>query len=234
MMRIAVLDLTEQPDLLAGLPRVSDQIVAWLSPALPEATYLTHDIVNDAPMPALDSFDGLVLSGSEYGVYDQTRWMDDLRALLLATRAAGKPIYGICFGHQIMADTFGGKAEKADTGYAIGIHTFEHAGDEVQAHAWHQDQVTQLPPNARITGRAAHCPIGSIDYDFPARSVQFHPEYTEEHLRDLFARGRDIFITGAQVDRAIETFERATVPIDLLAQETASFFRQHIAQATPV
>ena len=56
---------------------------------------------------------GIIISGSDKGVYDDTPWMQPLARVGWATaRAAGKPMFGVCFGHQIMADVFGGKAEK--------------------------------------------------------------------------------------------------------------------------
>ena len=51
--------------------------------------------------------------------------MSPLRKLLLETKKAGKPIYGICFWHQIMADTFGGKAEKLQIGNVVGVRQFD-------------------------------------------------------------------------------------------------------------
>ena len=54
--------------------------------------------------------------------------MAPLRNLLLKTKQASKPIYGICFGHQIMADTFGGKAEMSQIGNVVGARQFDFQG----------------------------------------------------------------------------------------------------------
>lgn len=115
-------------------------------------------------------------------------------------RDHAKPVFGICFGHQIMADVYGGKAEKAEIGNVVGARGFDYGGSSVDAFVWHQDQVTQVPPSARVTGSADHCPVGALDYDFPARSVQFHPEYRASHLRELFVRGRDVFLAPQEAD----------------------------------
>lgn len=228
-MRISILDLTEHPlPLLEGLPTVGAQISAWLGPALPEAALTAHSINSEAaPLPEVGDFDGLVVSGSELGVYDDVAWQAPLRRLLLEVRDAGKPVFGICFGHQIMADVYGGKAELADKGTVVGARRFSTPDGEVDAHVWHKDQVTRVPPGARVTMFADHCPVGGLDYDFPARSVQFHPEYSESHLRELFARGRDLFLSGYEADGAITSFEGAQVRRDLMAHEVAGFFRQH-------
>ena len=239
MTRIAILDLTTHPEaLLTGSMRVWQSISGWLSPAFPEADMRPFDIAEgEMPLPHTGDFDGLIVSGSEFGVYDNIGWIAPLQRLLLDTRAAGKPIFGICFGHQIMADTFGGRAEKASVGRVVGARKFQHAPHQsgpknFTAHVWHQDQVTRVPPGARVTAHAAYCPVAALDYDFAARSVQYHPEYDAAHLQDLFTRGRNVFLDGATADKAAAEIKAADVPRDLDAMATAAFFRQALAAKT--
>ena len=227
-MRISVLDLTCQPSpLLDSVPRVGETIVEWLAPALPNATFATADVAYGADLPEPDTFDGVVVSGSEFGVYDDTPWMVPLRRFLLAARDAQKPVFGICFGHQIMAETFGGRAEKAACGTVVGRRIYEIEGAMLATHAWHQDQVTQVPPGATVTGTADYCPIGVLEYDFPGLSVQFHPEYSRPRLEQLFSLGRDIFISAQDADSALASFQEGEVDSSLFAAETAAFFRSH-------
>ena len=227
-MRIAVLDLLVQPSpLLDGVPRVGETIIDWMRPALPEATFITREIAYGEDFPELDTFDGVVVSGSEFGVYDDTPWMAPLRRFLLAVREARKPIFGICFGHQIMADTFGGRAEKDVHGNVVGCRIYEVEGATHAAHVWHQDQVTRVPPGATVKGAADYCPVGVLEYDFPGLSVQFHPEYSRPRLEQLFELGRDNFITAKDVDAAVASFGTGEVDLALYAAETAAFFRRH-------
>ena len=229
-MRIAVLDVTGHPlPLLEGLPRVGEQIISWLSPALPEATFRWFDIEeNGEDLPDVDAFDGLVLSGSEHGVYDATPWNRPLRIFLLRCKAQSKPVFGICFGHQMMADTFGGHAENANLGVIVGARAFEFGETSQDAHVWRKDQVTIVPPGARITAHAPYCPVGALEYDFPAASVQFHPEYSEYQLCEIFRRARDHFLTGDEADDAVQSFAQTDVKTNLMAYETATFFRKYI------
>ena len=214
--------------MLEGLPRVGEQTVEWIAPEMPDAEFALIDVVEGgAPMPRLDTFDGLLLTGSEFGVYDETPWMEPLRQLLRDTKEAGKPIFGICFGHQIMADTFGGKAEKTIGGNVVGVRQYDLNGTKVDTHVWHQDQVTQVPPNAKVTGTADYCPVGALEYDFPAASAQFHPEHTLKHISDVFerARGEAGFPTDADMAAALASFEVGDVKADLMTEKVAVFFR---------
>lgn len=228
-MRIAVLDLTEErADILSGLPRVAEQIINWLRPALPDADYTAVDVVNGAAMPDMDSFDGVIISGSEYGVYDDTVWMEDLRSFLLACREAGKAVFGICFGHQIMADVYGGKAELSPKGTVVGARIFESDGIRFRANVWHQDQVTQVPPAAKVSASADYCPIAALEYDFPALSIQFHPEYTQDHLNDIFDRSAGEFLSHAQIASARRSFAKGNVARDLMSASAAAFFIRNV------
>ena len=225
-MRIALLGLTGHPlPLLEGLPRAAQQIRNWIEPHLPEAEFFIADLADGAALPDLEDFDGVIVGGSEFGVYDDTEWMQPLREFLENCRNRRKPVFGICFGHQIMADIYGGKAAKAEIGNVVGVRPFDFGGARVDAYVWHQDQVTDIPPSACVTGSAGHCPIGALDYDFPARSVQFHPEYRADHLRELFGRGRGVFLAAAEADEALASLETARVPGDLAASEAVELFR---------
>lgn len=224
-MRIAILDLTTHSEpLLSGVPTAGELIERWLGPDMAGDDLTIHAVAQGAPMPGPDAFDGLLVSGSEKGVYDPTPWMADLRALLLATRDVGKPIFGICFGHQIMADTFGGRAELTDIGVQVGARTFAGAVGDMSAYVWHQDQVTEVPPGATVTLSAPYCPVGALAYDFAAQSVQFHPEYDPPAMTALFERGRDLFIEGALADGAIASFAQVPVAERLMARDAARFF----------
>jgi len=228
-MRIIVLDLTGHPmPLFGGLPRAGTQIISWLSVELPEADFYSVSVeVDNEGLPELDSFDGLIVSGSEHGVYDNRPWMAPLRNLLLETKKAGKPIYGICFGHQIMADTFGGKAEKSQIGNVVGARQFDFQGKFADVYVWHRDQVTSVPPEAHVTASAGYCAVGALSYDFPAKSVQFHPEYTEANLRKMFERSVNCFLTSEEAEAAIASFKNVNIDQGSFATEAANFFRIH-------
>ena len=97
----------------------------------------------------------------------------------------GVPVLGICYGHQLMAQTLGG--EVAATGQREygrtrlrvtepGVLLEDLAADE-QVWMSHGDAVTRAPDGFRVTSRTDAIPIASMED--PERSlyaVQFHPE----------------------------------------------------------
>ena len=232
-MNIAILDLCLPHVEFARHGSISDMVRIWIERHMPEATFRSLHIANGAHLPSPGEYDGYILTGSELGVYDDAPWMAPLKAFLQELKAARIPVFGVCFGHQIMAEAYGGRAEKADKGFVVGVHHFQSEAGEIAAHAMHQDQVTAVPPGATVTASAPYCPVAALDYDFPAQSIQFHPEYTRDfvtHAVDVF-EGDLLTETEAAASRASFATD---VPTDLFGAEAASFFRAHCSSlATP-
>ena len=61
--------------------------------------------------------DVVVITGSRRNVSMWEDWMDEVAKLI---RECEDPLYGICFGHQIIAHTLGGQAQKWDRGWGLG------------------------------------------------------------------------------------------------------------------
>ena len=211
-----------------------EMVENWLSPHLPEAQFFSTSAVRNEQMPAPETYDGYILTGSKHGIYDDLPWIPKLRDFLVAIKNAHRPIFGICFGHQIMAEAFGGRAIKSERGWGVGAHAYRYEADDVPvdgaSFVFHQDQVTEVPPGATVIGSADHCPIGALAYDFPALSVQYHPEFTEPYIEALLdLRGSSTL--PEDVTAAART-SIADFPVDNVppADWAASFFRKHVSR----
>ncbi len=230
-MKIAVYDCVAGDALTEKYGPTGDHVVRWIAPHLPEAAFVpVHVAGPDAPS-APGAVDGVIISGSEKGVYDVTAWMQPLRDNLQAHRNHGTPLFGICFGHQLMADVFGGRAEKADHVFAAGSRRFDMGGAATPAYVAHQDQVTRIPPGAEVVASAPYCPAAALAYDFPALSVQFHPEYDAQFAEDLLDMFGNELMDAADMEAARSTIT-GEVSADLYAAEVAAFFRAHLAAGT--
>jgi len=151
--------------------------------------------------------------------------MTGLRSFLVGARTAGRPFVGVCVGDQIMADTFGGRADLAPLGVIAGMRQFEIQGQRFDAHVWHRDQVVMVPPEARVIGSADYCPNAVLRYDFPAFSCQMHPEYSADWMRAAFDAVSAAELTPAQKRQAHQTVNDGKVDPWLLANTAAAVLR---------
>ena len=176
--------------------------------------YTTFDVQAGELPASAEACEAYIVTGSSAGVYDPLPWIAPLSDFLRAAR--GTPMVGICFGHQIMAQAFGGKVIKSPKGWGVGLHRYE-----VQApQAWmdaprltipasHQDQVVQAPPAATVLAGSAFTPLGMLAYDDqPAISLQLHPEFEPAYARALIEARRGTRYTDEEADRAILSFEQ--------------------------
>ena len=119
ILRICILENGVTPDdLIDQFGSYPMMIENWLAPFLPEATFTYLSPVQGEALPAPQAFDGYILSGSKYSTYERSPWMLALIEFLQQLREERCPVFGICFGHQIMADAYGGLNAKSAAGWA--------------------------------------------------------------------------------------------------------------------
>jgi len=130
--------------------------------------YTTYDVAEGQFPAEVEDHRAYIITGSSAGVYEPHPWIDPLKGFLQAARGR-TALVGVCFGHQIMAEAFGGKVIKSPKGWGVGLHRYEVA----TRHVWmdkaatigvpasHQDQVVELPLAPRLwppmTSRPSAC-----------------------------------------------------------------------------
>jgi len=146
----------------------------------------------DFPASAIDA-DGWLITGSKHGAYEGHDWIPPLEQLIRGIRDAGRPLVGICFGHQIIAQALGGKVEKFAGGWSVGRTEYTIDGETLALNAWHQDQVTELPQGAKVVGASDFCANAALLYDDQIWTIQPHPEFTQDFIDGLIrTRGKGV------------------------------------------
>lgn len=165
---------------------------AQLRPLLPGATFTTISVVHGETLPAPDTFDAWLIPGSRHGVYDGLPWIEPLKNFIREAARLKRPMAGVCFGHQILAEALGGRVEKAAGGFRIGLEQYEttlgggSTPRTITMPAFHQDQVIVQPPQSEVVASSPACAFAALRYAHaPILSVQFHPEFSREYLSDL-------------------------------------------------
>ena len=159
-----------------------------------------------------DECDGWLITGSAASVYDGDEWIGDLEEFARSA-AESRPLVGICFGHQLIAQAFGGRVGRAP-GWGIGVHRHELSEDgapisHLELLASHQDQVIIPPSQARVLGGSEFCPIGSMTIGQNVLTIQNHPEMTREFAKNLYDSRRQR-IGEETVEAALADLSRPT------------------------
>ncbi|MFT3771707.1 MAG: glutamine amidotransferase [Minicystis sp.] len=155
----------------------------------------------------------VVITGSAANVPHREPWMIRTEAWLRDVVAAGTPTFGICFGHQILAQALGGEVQKNPRGREIGtllvertIHDsiFDGLPDSFEANVTHIDSVVRLPEGATSLARSSLEDHHAIRFSETCYGVQFHPEIDAEVMRGYIDSRREILLSeGFDVDAMI-------------------------------
>ncbi len=183
--------------------------------------------------PALD-YDAVVLGGSFASVNDGHDWQRRLLGWLDEWRQTGRPMLGICGGHQLAALALGGNVARREDGPVVGTLAtdlteagrghwlFADMGEAPLFQFAHFDHVTQLPAGSTVLATRDGT-IAALDFGGEWVSTQFHPETTGDRLATYWnsliteESSRFYFLSGCE--RLIGNFlERA---VALKGEETA-------------
>ena len=213
-MRIGLLETGEPPEALQPtFGRYGGMFQTLLGP---DHAYTTYDVQAGQLPATAGEQDAFLITGSAAGAYDPLPWIAPLSDFLRAAKGQ-VPLVGVCFGHQIMAQAFGGQVEKSERGWGVGLHRYAIEqpqgwtdADSVAVPASHQDQVVSLPPGATVVGGSAFTPFGMLSYDdSSAISMQFHPEFDPAYAQALIESRRGARFTDDEADAAVASLRDA-------------------------
>jgi GMP synthase (glutamine-hydrolysing) len=171
--------------------------------------------------------EGWLVTGSKHGAYEQHDWIPPLEDLIREIYAADLPMIGVCFGHQVIAQALGGKVEKFSGGWGVGPFTYAGKNGEnaITLNAYHQDQVVEAPACATGVLGNEFCVNAVLTYGDKAYTMQPHPEFSTQYIRDLIeARAIGVIDEDVLADARNKLME--DVDAQVAADQFEAFFKR--------
>ncbi len=138
-----------------------------------------------------DNVSSVIVTGSPSMVTDREPWSVETSDFIKEISHKNIPILGICYGHQLLADAFGGEVGYHKLGKESGKVDIKLSGvasmdpllgsmpKSFKAYAFHEQTVTKLPANAKVLAGNGFEKNHAVAYRDNVWGVQFHPEFNE-------------------------------------------------------
>jgi len=161
------------------------------------------DVEHGHDLPSREGFAGAIVTGSAAMVPDRHPWSERTAAWLRDAAHAGLPLFGICYGHQLIAHALGGEVGPNEVGREMGtvrIHLHPQARedplfagleDPFAAQATHLQSVLRPPEGAVVLAHNDHDACHAFRWGDVAWGVQFHPEFSGGHMRGYIRARHD-------------------------------------------
>lgn len=193
-------------------------------------------------LPAPATVAAAVITGSAAMVTERAPWSEQTAAWIRDAMDADTPLFGVCYGHQLMAYALGGTVGWLPAGREIGTESITRLSPDgasglrelpstFPAQTTHRQSVLEPPPGAEALARSQRDPHQLLRYAPNALSSQFHPEFTPDFMRayiEVRADAlRDEALDPDALLAAVRETEAARMLLERFAQDALN--RQRVA-----
>ena len=218
--KYGILFITCQPKIIFEKLGITED-TKWFREALglPDNTDRLKVVhANEEPLPSSIDESGVIIGGSVHSVYEDSPWIRNLEEFIRTVGLSGKPMLGVCFGHQLIAQAMGGKVERGDKGRELGIANinltekgqndslFELIGKDFESATSHTDVVTRLPQIGRTAVLASNDRYSNqaLSIGENIRTTQFHPEIDQDIIMKVVEARKQALMEEGQIQNEEE------------------------------
>jgi GMP synthase (glutamine-hydrolysing) len=152
---------------------------------------------------------GIIFSGGPSSVYNSDAPVPENKIFDM-----NLPLLGICYGHQLIVNKFGGKVKRANKEYGSSLLTIDSdknllngIGESVRAWMSHGDEAEQIPPGFKVIGHTESAKAAAIASEEKSiYGIQFHPEVVHTEQGTEILKNFVLKVCGAKQDWTMEGF----------------------------
>jgi GMP synthase (glutamine-hydrolysing) len=224
----------------AGGTALSDGYAEVLQRLLPECVVdicYPADPGANLPLGGLEGYDGVAITGSALNVYDGGPEIERQIELTRAILASKTPLFGSCWGLQLITVAAGGVVRPNPKGREIGIGRrialtpagrahpmYQGKGATFDAITVHLDEVATLAPGTTVLASNAVSGVQAAELRLDgavAWGVQYHPEFSLHDIAVVIRRyGSRLIREGFFADTAAR--DAYTVDLEALGRDPAA------------
>ena len=152
---------------------------------------------------------GIIFSGGPSSVYNSDAPVPENKIFEM-----NLPLLGICYGHQLIVNKYGGKVKRANKEYGSSVLTIDNdsdllsgIGESVRAWMSHGDEAEQIPSGFQVIGHTEGAKAAAIaSMDKSIYGIQFHPEVVHTEQGTEILKNFVLKVCGAKQDWTMEGF----------------------------
>lgn len=192
---------TVRPQWVPDFGEYPDMFISLLGQVDSELEFAVYDVEQGQYPADIDEVDAYLMTGSKASAYEDKLWIVTLMEFVRELHLRRKKLVGICFGHQLIAQTLGGKVEKSPKGWGVGLHRhsfsrvppwFDQGGTDIDILVSHQDQVLQVGAESQVLAGSEFCENAVIQVGDHILTFQGHPEFVDDYSRNLMVFRREL------------------------------------------
>lgn len=216
-------------------PKDGDKFSKLIHLVRPDWPCTVFDTTQSKLPEGIDLFDGFLITGSPASVHDDEDWIAELSHFIKDIHDQNLPIFGACFGHQLIAKSLGGGVGRNPQGWVLGVADsnivepkdwMSKLPAKFPLYAAHIEQVLSLPPGAEVVAISDGCPNAGYVLGETVYTTQYHPEMTSHFIEALVEHlSGDL---NEDVIKKAKTSLSNIVEMAIFAESIAQFFENSI------
>jgi len=185
---------TDESEFASNHPTDDQKFIDTLGSIRPDWVFEAFNVTHNVFPQSLNIFDGIIITGSPASANDKDLWVSSLINIIKKTAQLNTPLFGSCFGHQVIAKAFGSEIVKNPDGWSLGLAET----NVVRRETWmtgletntllysaHTEQVAELPNGAELLFKSEGCDVAGFTLGNNIFTTQYHPEMREDFVNAL-------------------------------------------------